>query len=428
MSKNCITLFIQIFILTLSIKSIAQDENRFFENGKWGYKLGTTVMIEPKFDTINEFAHGVAFTKLNNFYGAISEAGVEIAPCIYSGCLYLGQELIAVKKDGKWGAINFVGEEVIPMKYEEIKNRYRVEKYVSVKSNGMWGLIDLKDKTIIPCEYDTPLYGGMGMFAVSKNGLAGYINKKNQTVIPFQYTETFDFYNNIAEVYMDTSVGYIDRNNNIVIPIKFDYVEELNQDLIAVSENNKYGIWTVKGKELIKPVYTNYLELYEEGIIMVDSNDYYLFDLNGNLLMNEPSTKIEESDIYSEWLYFRQNGKVGIYDLTNQEIMLEAKYDSFEDCGDDRLFVYTNGKVGLYQISEGRIIVEPLFDEVEELNSELFVVKKDGLCGVIRKDGTYLLKIEYTSIWMEDKKTIAAESNQNTVYFTLDGRCVIFVD
>src|SRR5690606_25846904 len=92
----------------------------FTINGKWGYKVGTAIIIEAKFDSIHNFFSGIARTELDNNYGAINEAGEEVITCIYSQCSYFGRIWMTVEKDEKWGVLTREGEEVIPVKYEAI--------------------------------------------------------------------------------------------------------------------------------------------------------------------------------------------------------------------------------------------------------------------------------------------------------------------
>jgi len=421
--KPTIFLVAVFCFLVINKNGFSQDENRFSVNGIWGYKVDEKIVIEPKYDTIHKFLSGIAIVEMNQKYGAINTTGQEIIPTNFTHFAHYGMQLIKVEQNGKWGLLSYTGEEVIPLMYDEI-GWDTDNKYISVKLNEKWGMINLKNKTIIPFEYETNFYGNEGLFSVSKNGLYGFINLKKKTIIPFQYSDAFNFYGGLAEVYLDTLVGFIDKNNDVIVPIRYSSVYETDNELIIVSIGSKYGLWTRTGKELFKPVYSDILEQYEYGAILIDSNSFYITDSDGNVLLNEPCSNIEESDLYSEWVYFTRNGKRGIYDMEAHELLLDAKYDNFDEYEYDILIVINENKMGLFQISTRTMLVKPLYDEVEMISEELFIVKKDNLYGVIRSDKSFLVKIEYNSVWMESKRLIGVESGEKQLYFNLEGERV----
>ena len=51
------------------------------------------------------------------------------------------------------GYINTVGEEVIPLHYEDNNNIF-MRGLAAVKLNGRWGVIDLQTNQIVPFEYE----------------------------------------------------------------------------------------------------------------------------------------------------------------------------------------------------------------------------------------------------------------------------------
>lgn len=60
--------------------------------------------------------------------------------------------------EGKWGAINKNGDEVISCEYDLM---YPFRDVVTfVQKNGKWGMIDEKGKELIPCEYDDVVFYG----------------------------------------------------------------------------------------------------------------------------------------------------------------------------------------------------------------------------------------------------------------------------
>ena len=114
-----------IFSLFLvSLVSVGQDlipfENR--GTGLWGFRNQETgdVVIEPKFDEVEEFAHGQVWVKNSHGSFLIDKKGKILVSLIYDDVSVSGfsEGLCGVKKDGKWGLIDKTGKEVIPLIYD----------------------------------------------------------------------------------------------------------------------------------------------------------------------------------------------------------------------------------------------------------------------------------------------------------------------
>ncbi|WP_282925729.1 WG repeat-containing protein [Helcococcus kunzii] len=58
----------------------------------------------------------------------------------------------AVKKNGKWGFINFDGEVVIEYQYEDAKSLSN--SHAAVKKGGKWGYINTKNEMVIPAQFE----------------------------------------------------------------------------------------------------------------------------------------------------------------------------------------------------------------------------------------------------------------------------------
>ena len=114
-----------IFSLFLvSLVSVGQDlipfENR--GTGLWGFRNQETgdVVIEPKFDEVEEFAHGQVWVKNSHGSFLIDKKGKILVSLIFDDVSVSGfsEGLCGVKKDGKWGLIDKTGKEVIPLIYD----------------------------------------------------------------------------------------------------------------------------------------------------------------------------------------------------------------------------------------------------------------------------------------------------------------------
>lgn len=61
--------------------------------------------------------------------------------------------LAKARRDGNWGFINTLGEEVIPCRYSEVGDFSEGRAYVS-NGTGLYGYINREGETVVPCKYE----------------------------------------------------------------------------------------------------------------------------------------------------------------------------------------------------------------------------------------------------------------------------------
>ena len=76
-------------------------------------------MIPCKYDWIGDFSAGLAVVKLNGNFGLVNFQGEEVIPLIYQN-MVAESVLIIVQVGHKYGAINYSGEYILPCQYDRI--------------------------------------------------------------------------------------------------------------------------------------------------------------------------------------------------------------------------------------------------------------------------------------------------------------------
>lgn len=176
-------------------------------------KKGREIKLAKKYSKVSAFNGGLARVALNcpaewgnqgsAVFGYIDRTGKEIIPCIYEfDCYdlniygedreYFSEGLLMVKRNGKYGFINKMGEKVTPLKYDNADPFS--EGLAAVLLNKKWGFINRKGKVVIPFKYDSLADGFRGGFAAvcqdrldNKNQNCGLINKNGKIVVPLKY-------------------------------------------------------------------------------------------------------------------------------------------------------------------------------------------------------------------------------------------------
>ena len=130
-----------------------EGEEQYFEkfqasNGKWGFKDRRTdkMVIEPKYDNVDNFHEGLARVKLNGKWGFIDKTGKIVIEPKYDAAWDFSEGLASVKLNGKWGFIDKTGKEITELKYDDVNSF--LGGLASVKLNGKWYCINTKGEIV----------------------------------------------------------------------------------------------------------------------------------------------------------------------------------------------------------------------------------------------------------------------------------------
>lgn len=236
--KKQLTAISFIFIVQFSF---GQELMPYQENGKFGFKDSVgNVIVLPRYDY-----YGYGF--FDNLM--VVNTGGKVSPTdVFGG--------------GKWGFINTKGKEVIPCKYDNVRDfseglavvNIGGEFGTSLVLGGKYGYIDTTGKEVVPLRYDDANDFSEGLAPVVLNGKCGYINKKGKEVIPFKYNVAGKFSEGLAVVSignMETGKwGFIGKNGKEIIPLKYDYAESFKNGKAEVMLNGKSFFIDKTGKEI----------------------------------------------------------------------------------------------------------------------------------------------------------------------------------
>lgn len=132
------------------------------KDGKWGYinQFGE-YSIPSKYEEAGTFHCSTTFAKLDGKYGLINQKDSLITPMQYD--TVFGYKFFVNSKDGVFGVIDSLGQEVVPNIYEEI-NSYS-PAYACVKKDGKWGSIvegveDFENEAIFRVPHEMPKFPG----------------------------------------------------------------------------------------------------------------------------------------------------------------------------------------------------------------------------------------------------------------------------
>ncbi len=232
----------------------------FVESRAWVNKEGNFGYIDESAQTVipyiyndaEDFEYGRAIVSYDNanlsitrqdeksdneYYGVIDIEGNTIVPFEYQRITRVTPNLLYADKADDFYFLDNDGDLATETKYEDIVYGSLFNSLLAVKKGGKWGFVDYNFQNITPFEYETALEFNDDLAAVEKNSQFGFIDDKGDLIIPFEYDDAIDitdwearlygkyrFTEGVAILSKNNHWGVIDKDNNIVVPFEYENI------------------------------------------------------------------------------------------------------------------------------------------------------------------------------------------------------------
>ena len=229
------------------IKYLGNNLYAVFQNRKW-------LVVNTKEEVLKELNYAYVLSNVghgltvvvdkNEKYGLIDSLGKEIVPLKYSEILSFSGGLARVRitdirtKDRLFGFIDPTGKEIIKAKYENLGSKFGEGLVpVNVGNNGTysWGYMDRNEKMVIDPWFSTAEIFSDGFARVSTDrNRVGYIDKQGKFSGMYQEARTYQ--NGLAEVTINGKKAFIDTKKRVVIETDPNATKLLEEQAIPVEE------------------------------------------------------------------------------------------------------------------------------------------------------------------------------------------------
>ena len=176
------------------------------------------------------------------------------------------KDYILVKNNEKYGLINYSGELIIPILYDNIE-LLRGDKYVMVKGNEKYGIVSIKNEPIIPIYYSKISDIGYGKVIANNEEKKIIFNLHGEKLM--ECDNITKLYESIYSVKVDGKYGTISTATmdavEVLIEPKYNMIKNVirsfNNDsyvTISIDGKTRWGIIS-DGKERVEPKYDKIL-------------------------------------------------------------------------------------------------------------------------------------------------------------------------
>ena len=361
----------------------------------------------------DKFENGFLRVRRNGKFGFIDILGNEIIPCKYTKIDPFKNDVARVwgEVNETYGAtmsgyVNKEGKEIVPclfMDEGELISWFK-NGYANFKSNNKYGIIDKTGNTVVSFDYDYAFNFNEGLAAVVKDGKMGFVDNKGNIVIPFIYdNEAYDFEYNykfsdgLAAVKKEGQWGYIDKSNSVVIPFVYSNVEDFHDGIALVTnDDGNKGCIDKKGKVVIPFSDSEEIEYLGEGFYKCTNNSKVNL-INRSGIIGVYDTSWDYSGIvYNDGLIFvGKNKKCGVVDASGKEV-IACLYKELNYCEDSHNIIKAkdeNGKI-MYFNRAGLSII-PTNGKFESVKEGIVKYSKDNKYGFVSVLGDEIVPCIY---------------------------------
>lgn len=348
-------------------------------NGKWG-------ALDVKFKEVMPFQYEIEpYNELHTFY-------------VDGGYSYLtADDLIACKKEGKYGVINSANEIKVPFEYEQIRlqrNMSSKAELMALKKNGKWTITSIADFKNAAFIYDDYLETRTeSLRVVQLKGQWIFLNIFEESGKQ-EYSESD---NSIIDVWKEGKWGKINGKGEQQVPFVSDYV--MNHAQIY----SKYDF-----KPNLNHDFTvHYGILNAQGMVVLDPD-------------------LEEVYPEDDMFIVQRDGAKGL--ITNSGTWVFAPF--FEDLKHVCLDLYATKNAGKWKVynNYGANVYPSGVDEVI-CSEEILLIRKQDKWGAISKTGKKLTEAMYQSLGDGFKNGLCiAKFEDKYGVINRNGETVIFYD
>lgn len=391
------------------------------------------------FDKAEPFVDGVAkvgkMIDSTLLYTYIDENGEEIFDYKYQDIGHFSDDVTWAKLEGKYGYIDKEGNEIIPPIYLNnwnfnngrvlISDR-EYNKYFDVNSGVKYGYMDKSGDTVIPMKYAWAKSFNTGFAPVFEKGKVFFIDTDGNKVFDKTFENAKEFRNSIAPVMSKGKIGFIDNKGEFIISPKYDdfkfmYTYNIFDFSSRESDKERSKVYqTDDGYFLVS-------KNKKWGIIDKDENEIVPFQFDG---IGIPEDNMVEVKKVKRKKGYSTDYHVGLFDLSNNKLVLPAKYDKVSTFYGDESDWYEIGiksnpddyscdLYGYFNAETGTVI-EPVYYRGRAFSDGMACVqeKEDGKWGFINEDGELVIDFQFDS--RSDFKDGKAFVNKNDDYTYID--------
>lgn len=323
----------------------------------------------------------------NGKYGLIDLDGKTLLDCEYDNIYSLKSisENYIIEKNSKLGLVNSKGQIVINTEYskiETLKEGYK-DAYLVANEDGLYGVVSILGTKILENNYEEIKYlSSSECYSVKENGVWELVNTKGMVLQTSEGEEYIFAKGENVIVKKDNKYGIEKISGESVIPLEYEELSYAFSIYYIAKKDGKFGIINLNNEIVKGYEYENMYVVEEGSFIVADKTETETVVLD-NSLTEKLSGVISEINTQKGFIKIYTNGEYKYFNFKFEEKQVSDLLTQ------NTLYLSKkNDKYGFVDKSQN-VVVDYIYDDATEQNSYGYAgVKKDGLWGSIKKNGT----------------------------------------
>lgn len=293
------------------------------------------------------------------------------------------KSVLKYRKDGKYGLIDFDGNEITKPIYDDIRGLGYKEGTLLVKQGEKYGVININGAEMVEIKYDSvsadnyydsqtkSKNAGFIISEKTEEGYRyGYIDYKGKRILKPEFTK-IERVNEIQGdniyfiAYKNGQAGLM-RNNKCLTNYEFESIEyNLSNNLFIAQRNSKKGVMNTNGDIMVNTEYDE-LSFGGEYINAIKNDELTILDVNGNEIQNSDIVSLTKTKDSNYYIAIDQDNLYTVLDQ-NKNNLLNNKYDYIEYLGNSHFIVSKDRKSGIID-SNDNVLLDIKYSSVISLH------------------------------------------------------------
>jgi hypothetical protein len=354
----------------------------------------------------------------------------QIANSNFDKIVQLSKNGLIVLKDDKYGFIDYSGEVVVDLIYDEVLElNEQFDNILIMSREQTSGVTDSKTgKELIDFKFDNIEWfiEHGGILKASKGEIDYLYNSKGELLFDISGYDLKERSKSLVTYFKDSKYGVIDYiNGKVIFDSVYDDIKLLDEDLLAVKSKGKWGLLDNSG-ELLTELHFDKIDSFKNERAYFEKNGLkgYL-NKSGEIEFSGDfdSLTIYDEEVTKKYITFSKNGKIGI--IIDDEIVIEATLDSYAPIlgSGDLIYLYIDknfpifekgGSWGVFSVEEKDFVTDFEFSG----NSLAYVFNFTGIPSMIR---TKIGDQGESLINLDTKQTIIRPGEYDDFFYIIDG-------
>ncbi len=330
-------------------------------------------------------------------YGVLKRGGIEVLPLQFDSIYYSGKHfyvLTTEESSQRWQIYSDFGSLISSSYFDAIFPMS--ENIIATRKNGYWGYIDFSGHVLIEYKYDYAWPFKNGRAKVNYLGNQGIINTVGEWVVYPNHSEVTIVNTDLFINHTGPGLDLIDANERVVYQT-YNHLALHSYGLLEITASNKYGLIDHVGKSIIPPIYDNISELSGNQVYILRKDQRHgVIGKDGKFLLNLTNEYEHIGSLSEGFLSIKKDGRYGFIDFDGK-LRIANRYDAVEDFKEGLAAVQLVGKWGFINRLD-RLTIQPRYDEVENFDRGVSIVRKDNMYGIIDTEGKEVLPTDYDSL------------------------------